>query len=890
MDSKVENKEESKDEVDFIPTSTANATAAPAKKEICVSCKSYNPLKKGFLMRNSTNNNNNNNNNQTTPKTSQAKKTSVEVELQTAVKSHISALERLNLFHFPLRKKTESSDDNEKSSNDHHRPRLIKSSSIARLFGNTYNTKKSEQNNSANNSQLKKSHSVSEKFSNRSNESDDEFVLRISEHNVNLSTSTSNLSLELGSSPMEKPVNKNAIKSITKGLGKLLRRNHSSVEISPPDPEYKVLYLGNVLTGWAKGDACIEKPLATLWRNYTQNNKPEVLMRLRVCPSGLKATTKQHGLTEYWSHRVTFCSAPRSYPKIFCWIYRHEGRKLKHELRCHAVICSREALCEEIASQLKQNLAVALREFKRDKINKQNARLSLANAADENPSMPRRKILLSTGANNYRPPLERSKSAPKLFAIEEMVDEEDEEESNDETKAKKLEEKKKREEMKSCCKEDHLYPSVTLGRRRCRRGHSIRKSRLLRGTIFTQQKSYPPTYKPSYNAVSSNRINQNDERKLINESDITKTQEQNNESIIETVIVQQDTPVNSRPLGSDEDFESFLLCNNYDSKEPLTSDLMSYFEMKLQAPTSTAVTTTNPMLTTTATASMSDLLNDDLSLRNQRTCMSMSDLIDYQSDNELEDNESDIYFNQDSVLDTLRRQSTKTVVNIDDDDDDENQSNSHQTFIHDTANKQTDDDFETTNDENCDYRLEPTHHHHHHLHHHYMYKHHPTHMELFDDDLTSESPSSLCMSEKTICVNLDSDEGSSISSGCETSSTVTTNAEENQIPRRGSVLDRVRTFERMSEPKVTKKDEKHASGKVFHRSLSNGSPPSTTFILSPPENNSIKITRGGTLTRADNINNGVSLRKVKIDDDSDELSDESGYVEFQDLSLKSTYA
>ena len=249
MDSKVENKEESKDEVDFIPTSTA----AAAKKEICVSCKSYNPLKKGFLMRNNTNHTNINNNN-TTPKTSQARKTSVECELQTAVKSHISALERLNLFHFPLRKKTESSDDNEKSSNDHHhhhRPRLMKSSSIARLFGNTYNTKKSEQNNSAN-SQLKKSHSVSEKFSNRSNESDEEFVLRISE--VNLSTSTSNLSLELGSAPMEKPANKNAIKSITKGLGKLLRRNHSSVEISPPDPEYKVLYLGNVLTGWAKGE------------------------------------------------------------------------------------------------------------------------------------------------------------------------------------------------------------------------------------------------------------------------------------------------------------------------------------------------------------------------------------------------------------------------------------------------------------------------------------------------------------------------------------------------------------------------------------------------------------------------------------------------------------
>lgn len=43
--------------------------------------------------------------------------------------------------------------------------------------------------------------------------------------------------------------------------------------------------------------------------------------------------------------------------------------------------------------------------------------------------MPRRKILLSVGATNYRPPLERSKSAPKLGAIEELCSEEDEEEA-----------------------------------------------------------------------------------------------------------------------------------------------------------------------------------------------------------------------------------------------------------------------------------------------------------------------------------------------------------------------------------------------------------------------------------------------------------------------------
>lgn len=45
--------------------------------------------------------------------------------------------------------------------------------------------------------------------------------------------------------------------------------------------------------------------------------------------------------------------------------------------------------------------------------------MSLANALYDNPSLPRRKLLLSTGGQNYRPPLERSKSAPKLSAIEE---------------------------------------------------------------------------------------------------------------------------------------------------------------------------------------------------------------------------------------------------------------------------------------------------------------------------------------------------------------------------------------------------------------------------------------------------------------------------------------
>lgn len=97
----------------------------------------------------------------------------------------------------------------------------------------------------------------------------------------------------------------------------------------------------------------MDKPLATLWRNYTQINKPDVAMRILVCPSGLKVTTRQHGLTEYWANRICYCSAPKNYPRVFCWIYRHEGRKLKHELRCHAVLCPKDSIAEQICKTLK---------------------------------------------------------------------------------------------------------------------------------------------------------------------------------------------------------------------------------------------------------------------------------------------------------------------------------------------------------------------------------------------------------------------------------------------------------------------------------------------------------------------------------------------------------
>ena len=210
--------------------------------------------------------------------------------------------------------------------------------------------------------------------------------------------------------------------------------------ISDYDPSYKVIYLGNVLTPWAKGEQCVEKPLATLWKNYCSNVKREIYMKVTICNSGLKAVTHEHGLTEYWSNRVTFCYAHPSYPKVFCWVYRHEGRKMKQELRCHAVLCAKESKAKDMAIQLSARLTSALAEFRREKRMRQNSKVQLATGCRAllTSNLPMRKKHLVKGCANFRPPLERSRSAPKLSSIDEFREEEEEQLEQDEEEADEL--------------------------------------------------------------------------------------------------------------------------------------------------------------------------------------------------------------------------------------------------------------------------------------------------------------------------------------------------------------------------------------------------------------------------------------------------------------------
>ncbi|XP_055607148.1 uncharacterized protein LOC129754912 [Uranotaenia lowii] len=768
--------------------------------------------------------------------------------------------------------------------------RFVKSASIARIFGNNYNTKKYEQDSGAllKLQQFKRNFMNSEKF-HKKDPSEQQIQTPQTQDPNRIGDGCYVNEGGMGAGGVGDPAGSKAIWSITRGLGRLLRRHSHSIDISRPDPEFKVSYLGNVLTGWAKGEGCAEKPLATLWRNYTQNSKPDVMMKLCLCPSGLKATTRQHGLTEYWSHRITYCSSPKNYPRVFCWIYRHEGRKLKHEFRCHAVICAKESIAQDISSTLKENLAKALQEFKRDKLNKQNARLSLANSVYDNPTMPRRKIMLSVGSSNYRPPLERSKSAPKLMAIEEMIGEEDEDDeigvavdkvvaavSGCSAVGSKSCGQAAGEELRACCKEDSLFPSTTLGRRRCRRGHSIRRGRL-RNSFKCPKAVEAKVPLKNENVVQDSPMNKSMDSLLDTIKD-------------EGVVAEVEGKLVHRSDSSEDDFEAFLLNYNYNSKEPLSTELISYLDMKLSPK---------------GALSMHDLSEEGVvdnegssrRLEDARLALSLDDLDNYESEeHDRDESEDEVFFHQDEVLEMLR-----------------NAAESANSFV--AGEKR--DLMSMLQEAPCG-----------------------------EDD--TAPPSLLCVTNK-ISGTTDSDEGS-ISSGCETSSTVTTNTDESGTTNSGvvllktcSVLERVRSFEQLAEHQVVHEPlgEKTPLGKhlhesaIFKRSITFPAPgiktsfllPSTSdshssqlnsfseqdpephsleshHSLHPTSNSSSKPTTSPRSANAPNgpvprhrllktsgggvggpmasaVNTQLINHLQAIDSDSD-LSDESGYVEFQD--------
>ncbi|KAH3805160.1 protein FAM43A-like [Dreissena polymorpha] len=200
-----------------------------------------------------------------------------------------------------------------------------------------------------------------------------------------------------------------------------------SLVINDHEPIYKVRYLGNVQTAMMKGEGCVDKPVGIIWNNYLRNSNPGLEMKLTLTTSGLKAETKEQGLTEYRAHRISYCIAHPQYPKLFIWVYRHEGKKMKLELRCHAVLCKSEAKAKAMAVQLHDKISFALKEFVREKTRKQNSRLTLQRTRSlpmKNSVVPLRTQMLSTG-QNFKPPISKSNTAPRLGAITEDHEQEE---------------------------------------------------------------------------------------------------------------------------------------------------------------------------------------------------------------------------------------------------------------------------------------------------------------------------------------------------------------------------------------------------------------------------------------------------------------------------------
>lgn len=206
-----------------------------------------------------------------------------------------------------------------------------------------------------------------------------------------------------------------------------------------------------------------------------------------------------------------------------------------------------------------ENLTQALKEFKRDKINRQNARLSLVNSLYENPRMPRRKILLSVGANNYRPPMERSKSAPKLMAIEEAIGEEEEMSSMPSFKKSQSHKPYSNVDLFTATttttnSNSATTESATFDRKYCKRNRS-NQAMTRRNSSFEQSKSRSPELE-SNRKTSDGCIGGG---KLDSQLSIAK----------------------DASFDDDDDFNNLLMTNDYDMKSSLSGEILSYFDTKL---------------------------------------------------------------------------------------------------------------------------------------------------------------------------------------------------------------------------------------------------------------------------------------------------------------------
>lgn len=160
---------------------------------------------------------------------------------------------------FPFHRKR-SDPTNQQTLAGKERPKFVKCASIARLFGNTYSTQQAQpstaKNPDANGKNKEADAAKPSAITINSAGIKMERFRKCPENNVEngeFDYLPNQNCVQVKDNCDDKDLGARALKTISRSLGRLWRRSHS-VEISIPDPEYKVLYLGNVLTGWAKGN------------------------------------------------------------------------------------------------------------------------------------------------------------------------------------------------------------------------------------------------------------------------------------------------------------------------------------------------------------------------------------------------------------------------------------------------------------------------------------------------------------------------------------------------------------------------------------------------------------------------------------------------------------
>ncbi|XP_077113526.1 protein FAM43B [Ranitomeya variabilis] len=212
-------------------------------------------------------------------------------------------------------------------------------------------------------------------------------------------------------------------------LGNVFSSRRQKVVLNREDPSYTVWYLGNAVTLQAKGEGCTVEAVNKIWQK-SESGGCSTKMKLSLGSYGIRMSSSKRGSRKtvhaYLLHRIAYCAADACHPKVFSWVYRHQIKNKAVVLRCHAALVTKAEKAKAMEQTLCQTSMAAFNEFKRLKRQSDFRREQKALLGESAvPKIPLRKILNRTCS--YNPPVERSRTVPRLSAIleEEEGSEED---------------------------------------------------------------------------------------------------------------------------------------------------------------------------------------------------------------------------------------------------------------------------------------------------------------------------------------------------------------------------------------------------------------------------------------------------------------------------------